>query len=451
MLVVEVSFPGGRCYAASSHAPAAPEWPPHPSRLYSALVAAAGHGEGGIGAARPALEWLEQQAPPVIQAPSADCQPAPTSYVPPADHNTQPRVVEHPVYRARKPREFPVAYPLGPPVVRYGWDAEAPETVLDALDDLCTRMTHVGTSHSMVVARAYQGPLPHPTLEPGAEGDDYLRMVVPGRLRELEELHQRPRWQVRRPPSGFEPLGGYRDRSRRAAALVGPFGTLHILRLREITHGIESSGVLTRALRSAVLAALDESAPPAVAGNPECLHVAWLPLADVGHIHARGRVLGLAVALPRDMDDADRLSVLRALGRVQEKGLPLADGRRAPLAPPDPERLPPQALRPGHWTRPARDWVTVTPVIPDRLPRRRSEESRTEAIRDSLVRAGFPVPESVTPSAWSLWQGALGIGEYSTRLPRFHARVRFPEPVQGPVIAGRMRYFGIGLFRPWEG
>lgn len=451
MLVVEVSFPGGRCYTASSHAPEAPEWPPHPARLYSALVAAAGHGARGIDAKRPALEWLEQQAPPVIHAPSANCQTAPTSYVPPADHNTQQKVVEHPLYRSRKPREFPVAYPLGPPVVRYGWDTEIPESVLATLDDLCAQMTHLGTSHSMVVARAYQGPMPNPTLEPGAEGDDYLRIVVPGRLRELEGLHQRKRQEVRRPPSGFEPLGGYRDRSRRVAAIDGPFETLHVLRLREITYGVESSRVLGRALRNAVLESLEGAPPPAVAGSPECHHVAWLPLADVGHMHARGRVIGLAVALPRDMDSADRVSLLRALGRIQEQGMPLPDGRRVPLTPPDPERLPPVALRPGHWTQPARDWITVTPVIPDRLPRKRNQEARAEAVRDSLVRAGFPVPDSVVPSGRPFWQGTPGIGEYSSaRLPRFHAWVRFPEPVQGPVIAGRMRYFGIGLFRPWE-
>lgn len=451
MLVVEVSFPGGRCYAASSHAPEAPEWPPHPARLYSALVAAAGQDEGGIEAARPALEWLEQQAPPVIQAPAADCESAPTSYVPPADHNTQQKVVEHPFYRARKPREFPVAYPLGTPVVRYGWDADISGIVLETLDDLCARMTHLGTSHSMVVARAYRGALPNPTLEPGSEGDDFLRIVVPGRLQELEALHRREHQEVRRPPSSFEPLGGYRDRSRRMAALNGPFDTLHVLRLREITYGVESSAVLTRALRGAVVEAMEDTPPPAVAGSSECLHVAWLPLADVGHLHARGRVLGLAVGLPHDMDQEDRLRLLRALGRVQEAGLPLPDGRRAPLAPPDPERLPPQALRPGHWTRPARDWMTVTPVIPDRLPRKRSQEARAEAIHDSLMRAGYPPPEAVAPSARPLWQGSPGIGEYNTRLPRFHVRVRFPEPVQGPVIAGRMRYFGIGLFRPWEG
>jgi hypothetical protein len=29
-----------------------------------------------------------------------------------------------------------------------------------------------------------------------------------------------------------------------------------------------------------------------------------------------------------------------------------------------------------------------------------------------------------------------------------HARVRFAEPVVGPVLAGSMRYLGLGLFLP---
>jgi CRISPR-associated protein Csb2 len=403
-----------------------------------------------VEAARPALEWLEEQVPPVIQAPTADTRPASTSYVPPADHNTQPKVVEHPVYRARKPREFPVAYPLGKPIVRYGWKAEPPKSIVETLDSLCARLSHVGTAHSMAVAQAYQGALAHPTLEPGPEGDDYLRIVVPGRLQELEGLYQREAREVRRPPSGFEPLGGYRDCSRRTPAVDSPFDTVHILRIRGITHGLESAGALARALRGAVMEAMEGAPPPAVEGAEDRRHVAWLPLSDVGHSHARGRVLGMALAFPRDMDGEGRLAVLEALGRVQEWGLPLPDDRRVLLAPPDPERLPPQALRLSHWTRPAQDWTTVTPVIPDRLPRKRNPEARSNAVRDSLIRAGFPTPEAVVPFGHALWQGAPGVSAYTTRLPRFHAWVRFPQPVEGPVVAGRMRYFGIGLFRPWE-
>ncbi|WP_435103727.1 type I-G CRISPR-associated protein Csb2 [Arhodomonas sp. AD133] len=450
MLVVEVSFPGGRCYAASSHAPEEPEWPPHPSRLFSALVAAAGNGEGSLDQARPALEWLERQAPPMIQTPAADRSPAPTNYVPPADLNTQKQVVEHPLFRVRKPRQFPVAYPLGIPVVRYGWDTDAPASVVDMLDGLCGRLTHVGTSHSMAVARAYRGELNEPDFEPGTEGDEYFRVVAPGRLQELEALYHRKHPDVRRPPSGLEPLSGYRDLRRWTATASGPFDTVHILRLAHITHDLGSAKMLAAAMRTTVLEACKDSPPAAILGRSDRTHVAWLSLGDIGHRHARGRVLGMATALPRDMSEEDRLTFLQAMGTVQNEGLQLPDGRRVPVEPPDPERQPPVALMPATWIRPARQWTTATPVVPDRLPKRRNTDAYARAIGDSLSRAGYPEPEEIYVLSRPFWQGAPSIEAYNIRLPRFHALIRFPEPVQGPVIAGRLRYFGIGLFRPSE-
>jgi CRISPR-associated protein Csb2 len=47
-----------------------PEWPPSPLRLFQALVAASAH--DGLDHMRPALRWLERQAPPLIVAPPGE-------------------------------------------------------------------------------------------------------------------------------------------------------------------------------------------------------------------------------------------------------------------------------------------------------------------------------------------------------------------------------------------
>jgi CRISPR-associated protein Csb2 len=54
----------------------------------------------------------------------------------------------------------------------------------------------------------------------------------------------------------------------------------------------------------------------------------------------------------------------------------------------------------------------------------------------------------VALSSLSDFTGAPGVHEVPTRVPRFHVRLRFAQPVQGPVLAGRWRHFGVGLFRP---
>ena len=449
MLVIEVGFPAGRCYAGCGDAPDTPEWPPHPSRLYSALVASACTGrEAPDLRARAALEWLEEQPPPVIQAPPADVTPAPTGYVPPGDVNRQAGKVEHPVHRLRKDRFFPAAFIHEEPVVRYGWRESPPGDVLDALDTLSAGMTHVGTSHSMVVARTTEADVEYPTHLPGTPGDDFLRCPVPGRLNELMELHSRAKPYVRRPLSGYEPLVGYSVVDGRLRHLRSPYGAFHVLRFRGLGHGMESAQLLGRGLRRAVMSRLSDPIPEAVHGHGEAPHVAWLPLSDVGHRHAGGRIMGMAVAVPRSMQESEQQALLAALGAVAESGVHLDDGRDYRLEPLPLDRPAPRTLDERTWSGASRHWATISPVVPDRLPRRERERYVRASIADSLVRVGYPEPESVEVGRYSWVDGVPAAHRFPSRLPRYHAAICFPQEVRGPVIAGRLRHFGVGFFRP---
>lgn len=67
MLAIEIEFLTGR-YAATAHNDRGrAEWPPHPARFFSALVAALYDGGEVDQAERGALEWLEQQDAPSLQ------------------------------------------------------------------------------------------------------------------------------------------------------------------------------------------------------------------------------------------------------------------------------------------------------------------------------------------------------------------------------------------------
>src|SRR6516162_9289428 len=68
MFTLRVQYLTGRVCAApidEGDAKESVEWPPHPSRLFSALVSSWAEG-GGEPELRGALEWLELQPPPEI-------------------------------------------------------------------------------------------------------------------------------------------------------------------------------------------------------------------------------------------------------------------------------------------------------------------------------------------------------------------------------------------------
>jgi CRISPR-associated protein Csb2 len=88
----------------------------------------------------------------------------------------------------------------------------------------------------------------------------------------------------------------------------------------------------------------------------------------------------------------------------------------------------------------------------DRAPSRRLDEE--QAIYDTITRAGFPEPIQVQSELAPIRPGDPRFGMRHTlrrpgdrRRPFRYLRIRFPKPVQGPVLIGAMRHFGLGLCR----
>lgn len=219
---------------------------------------------------------------------------------------------------------------------------------------------------------------------------------------------------------------------------------------------------VTDGLRRAVLSRVADPLPAQVSGHGAdgLPHVAYLALPDVGHRHADhyrpadGHLLGVAIAVPRQMPADDRLALLRGvLGADAADPLSVLriwGGQRLELQYP---AVPRRGLEPRRWCAPggAHTWVTATPLMLDRFPNRRLDV--TEVIAGSLAIAGYPTPEKVEPLAGPVVPGAIRAPRKGTvprwaRKPLLHCRVSFPQPVRGPVIAGALRYLGGGLFVP---
>ncbi len=247
MLAIEVNFLTRRFVATAHNDREASEWPPHPARLFSALVA--GWAEAGEDdAEREALEWLEAQPHPSLVAPEADCRRIVSYYVPVNDSRVvfkswyerrsrnlddfedqfdkelersggeltkkaerlRDKIVKEldveeqvsrtgttsvdsalkllPDDRGKQERYFPSVTPSEPRVTFVWPDAELPDVIRASLDQLLERVTRLGHSSSLVSCRISDNPSP-PNWTPGG-GSHVLRCAGPGQLAALQERFQ---------------------------------------------------------------------------------------------------------------------------------------------------------------------------------------------------------------------------------------------------------------------
>jgi CRISPR-associated protein Csb2 len=106
-----------------------------------------------------------------------------------------------------------------------------------------------------------------------------------------------------------------------------------------------------------------------------------------------------------------------------------------------------------HRDGPARIWRSVTPVILTGHPRRgRSLEA---CLSRTLAQQGFPAEtlESVATFTGPLVPKSVPARDYRvqgylTTTRRVHAEIIFRKPISGPLIVGRGRFAGFGLFIP---
>jgi CRISPR-associated protein Csb2 len=400
------------------------------------------------------LEQLEAADPPSLTFPDADVNPAADVFVPVNDEKNRvvfndkkgrTRGVLHP---NRQVRQFPTAFLLGDPEVTLTWSLDMDDASLAVLDGIASRLTHVGTSHSMATAKFIRPegtPVFH-WVPNDVHGTQYLRITRQGRLAELDRLATEGAGTVRRPQPLHEVLMAYAP-VQAERRVIPSTHTWIGLRLLDAAWGADTAHTLARAVRRAVMSILGDDAPAAVHGHDATVaHLAWLPLADVGHSFARGKIRGLGVGLPKSMSPRDQALALAGLARLDKVVLPDAQIARVMASVDGPET--PTVLRSNTWLGPSTHWSTVTPVLLDRPPKRHEPAQLVAAVTASLRLAGLPEPVSVEVSSSSDFDGAPDALAVPTRIPRFHVRVVFADQVEGPVIAGRWKNFGIGLFRP---
>lgn len=462
MITVLVDFLTGRYGASQAFQRDEAEWPPHPARLYSAL-AAAWFDTGKDEAEERALRELALQPAPKIRAGEPGYREVVTSFVRVNDIGlTRSKQVDAsqlklmPEWRTRQPRTFPTSLYDGE--IGYHYENWLPgEETVEALSQLVRKVTYLGHSSSLVSVRLS----PEPSIVdylPDPDGELMLRVPVSNQLDALQQAWVR--WQASgvrgRLPCAFQPYtkNAVTPPTQPLSAFERP---IFVRRSSGPDFDLTHAHRVVSAFRSAVLSqaqAVAGAVPESISGHSAngepttCPHFAYLPAGHVGRPHATGRLLGVGVAAARGILQQDVRVMLEALRRIRR--INSLDWHVEPCGEYDAQ----VTLRASTYTRPSATWASVTPVLPDRHPRRLYSTETSDLIVRACERQGLPAPVHVDLSDVSRLEGVPPAGRFymqrgsRSASPRVHATLFFSEPVQGPILLGRGRFFGFGLFRP---
>jgi CRISPR-associated protein Csb2 len=319
---------------------------------------------------------------------------------------------------------------------------------------------------------------------PAESGEEVLRVVQDGQLAALEQAYALHR---ETEPRVMPALHQRYTRTLQAVADEHPSSVfsdswLVLRRVEGPSLPMTSAVGVAQVMRKALLSYSAEPIPEILSGHApgggpsQQPHVAIVPLPFVGHPHASGAILGLALVLPRAASEDERRAAYLAVSRWEaesrrdDEDTPLLQLNLGSTGELQLERvewgMPLASLRAETWCGPARVWYSATPVALDRNPgdlRSRDLKKLDEAVlaaSDIVVRAcervGLPRPTRVEVLPAAPWAGAAKARHYpayppdTSRTQRVltHVRVEFAEEVCGPVLIGAGRYLGLGLLRP---
>lgn len=488
MLAMGIRYLTGYAVATDVSNRIAAEWPPHPARIFMAMVAA--HFETGQDAnERAALEWLERQDPPAMYVPVGEAREVVTHYVPVNDTSNPVKnskalvpLQNIPIGRDRQPRQFPRTH-LQDDTAYLVWRDAAPGVgCLSALERVCGKVIRIGHSSSLVQMWVPAHDPPSATIEPALNGVYRLRVPVEGTLDYLAAQYSSGGSLARRPSiSTWQPYQHRRGSPPLSDDLQSDSfdSEIMVLAIDEgSVVGLETTWRFLTALRNVILSTCDP-VPEWISGHrPDRSpslepHLAFVPLPFVGHPHADGHLMGVGLAFPRSIPPHERGQALRKMlyddrGLTRSVKVRLGSLGEWTLVR-ERRDTPPLTLQAESWTAASDTWTTVTPIVLDRHPkvdrvkdRERWSREIAGIIAESCERQGLPAPVAVDvdKTSWSL--GApraipgngggyplMPVKEGQSARQQTHAWLRFDRKISGPLILGAGRYRGYGLCKPW--
>jgi CRISPR-associated protein Csb2 len=471
ILEIEVTYIGGQFHGEEW------EWPPSPARLFQALIAATHHGAHGLfhqAVRDAALRWLEELPPPVIAACSAVYgSDNVENYVPNNDDGIG--VNAH----IRTAKSLAVYTVLDGGAVAFRWRFDTnPEAELnaDVIVAMASLLTRLGRSTDSVYARGriaddnneelgrtiyYPADTPRGRWRAPAPGffalcqQRFPRSISTappdfGNSRQIEYAAERPEAVRALPIAFFEMLrtDGESKLPFDPRHLRQPAGMVRyaMIEWADRTSGLQDyfgSDRLARFIRGHKAA---DSGEPSQGG-----HFAVVPLPSMnagfsadGWIR-RVAILGYGVETREEGELFDELCRGLHGSALKDGGRPIGQLRR----------LTGDAVTRGlhSWKRSGKRWRTVTPLIlTGRFRRGRSAE---DCLLRALAQQGFSIDQIESVATYSgpivpktLPARAYHVQGYLSTTARVHAEVIFRKSVTGPLVVGRGRFAGFGLFIP---
>lgn len=440
------------------------EWPPSPTRLFAAFVAADGTGAACRVTDGSELEWLEGLQPPTIYA---DPQPTHTQLLPRyiVEHRQSGNAkTQHQEYPARKGTRVWPGVRVCPrtPVIHYTWDTPLPSAdTFAALQRRAARIGYLGTADSPVRVQVLLGDC-LPTVESQEfvthpDGQTLVNVPQAGDLAIWDRMHKQ--WIERGASLSRTQFHALKHKARyRNPATEKPLTdrgqVVAWLRVEPAVSGRRVSD-MTELFKKALLAKyqLTFGEPPAVLhghgvkGKGHDNLARYLALPDVGSKWSKGLIHGLALWMPPSSVSLDRRQARDAAFSIRKltgRGIHVSVGCQD-------SEIHPWATHPGRWQRKSRVWATAVPAIHERW---RSLSLANLAVW--CAHAGLPKPVDFRSTRTPLVPGGIDLAPSEVHRPGrpvrpySHIEIRFEEPIPGPVVIGAGRQRGFGLCIPMD-
>lgn len=486
-LLITVRFHEGRYHGQRDRFDGERGWPPSPGRLFQALVAGAARGANLLVEDELALKWLELLEPPVISAPPARRGREVKLFIPNNDLDSvggdPERASEIRVEKSWRPCYFDPDEPL-----LYVWNFVSGPVEAERTCSIATRLFQLGRGIDMAWAsgkvltpneassflESYPGVLQTPRgngdVETPHRGtlDSLVDRYRRKRQRlSLDNSHNKPRQLFTQPPKASFRRVGY-DNLRRHLhfELRGPEGGF-------APRPLASAAPLITDLRDAAVARLHAATPARSAlferlivgrnAGPSDIaqRIRLIPIPSIGTQYTDPSIRRIMIEVPPDCpiryDDLKwAFAGLRPYdprtGNAGSGGLVSAEVSRMA----------------NRFTQTAQEFQSITPIALSSAPRRsietsdvktaeeRSQEEQraTRAVIQALRHSGLPTrPTEIHVQRESFQKRGVRAelfadGSRFSKHNLWHLKLRFREPVNGPLVIGDGRFIGLGLMVP---
>ena len=481
--IIEVDFHTGSCeLMAIGSGRSTPEFPPHPARLFTAIVAAYYNqqmnlDEGDdVKTSWEALQTMECASPPFIYYPQTLFTHTYTEYrIDDAVLNITPKgkpskafmdIVKTPEPKYRSEAWTSRGFFPGKTKVYYVYSGQDTEKAIRTIEPLLRRIFYIGRADSFAHVRVLSDAEemdregtsePYRVLYPDERGRHSLRTPYRGMLDDLE-ISFNEGTSPRVVTNNYALKGDVLEPLSAGWDIVGMYGiTPKIPPIMALHLGKKVSDIL---LRMACDLKIEKRVQTLIHGHSETgeplrsRHLAVFPLVEVGHPNSSGNIAGFGIAVPTGCQDAQ---VIRELMFHMNPEILLDKHPLRVIK--NPSQLA-KVYQASHWGGVHKQWVSVLPIaipftkVPSTVEKRHQlAYSATVMLR----KHGLDV-KSVRVQGHPFLSGPLPIErEWLKNWPLknqpqklWYVHITLHEKVRGPVLDGVNMHKGLSPFLPYS-